>query len=491
MTQLKEVRAIPVVIDKSHLVTIGEKLYTEKTSFIRELVNNGYDADATEVYVDILPSKIIIKDNGSGMDEEGLRQYFTIGSSFKKVKPISPKFGRKRIGEFGIGKFAALSACKRFEISTQRNDFRAKLVFDKDIWSRHEDWHIDIDVLPCDKNCGNGATITLYEPSVIFMPGKVRRYLMERVPITAPNFAVFLNGERVTDEIATGRKISFEKESAYGAVKGAIIIVSPEKKINNLGIAVTVKGVLVKYELFGLDAGRKLGSTRIAGKVNADFLPITSSRDDFLRDSEEFLCFCEIMKKELKSVLNLLKEEGDRKANLQASRVLKDALFKIGKAVKKHKNLFSETQIPVGEEAENFSGQDKGFKISEAEFLPSQSNLPENLEERLENKNKTTRAKIGILGNKSVIRKLRIANMDIAVRMEHLGNDEESLISGGVIYVNVDHPLYKTYQNNDELLTLHIARVITKELALQTGITDASHAFSIQSELLTDALRQK
>lgn len=29
----RETRAIPVTIDKSHLVTIGEKLYTEKTSF--------------------------------------------------------------------------------------------------------------------------------------------------------------------------------------------------------------------------------------------------------------------------------------------------------------------------------------------------------------------------------------------------------------------------------------------------------------------------
>ena len=80
--------------------------------------------------------------------------------------------------------------------------------------------------------------------------------------------------------------------------------------------------------------------------------------------------------------------------------------------------------------------------------------------------------------------------MDIAVRMEHLGNEDESLVSAGIIYMNLDHPLYRTYQNNDDLLTLHLARIITKELALQTGITDAQQAFAIQSDLLTDALKQ-
>jgi hypothetical protein len=97
----------------------------------------------------------------------------------------------------------------------------------------------------------------------------------------------------------------------------------------------------------------------------------------------------------------------------------------------------------------------------------------------------------GILGDKSVIRTLKIANMDIAVRMEHLGDEDESRVVGGVIYLNLDHPLYKTYRNNDELLTLHISRVLTKELALQTGIADPARAFAIQSELLTDALKGK
>jgi hypothetical protein len=43
------VEYLPVTVDKSHLITIGERLYSESIELIRELVNNAYDADAAEV----------------------------------------------------------------------------------------------------------------------------------------------------------------------------------------------------------------------------------------------------------------------------------------------------------------------------------------------------------------------------------------------------------------------------------------------------------
>ena len=42
---------ITVTIDKSHIITIGERLYAESIEFVRELVNNAYDADATLVEI--------------------------------------------------------------------------------------------------------------------------------------------------------------------------------------------------------------------------------------------------------------------------------------------------------------------------------------------------------------------------------------------------------------------------------------------------------
>ena len=125
---------IPVTVDKSHIITIGERLYAESIEFVREIVNNAYDADATLVEITLSEDSIEIKDNGAGMDREGLKQYFNIGSQQKLYSSRSPIYGRDRIGQFGIGKFASLSACERFEVLTKKGEFVGRVTFDKKEW---------------------------------------------------------------------------------------------------------------------------------------------------------------------------------------------------------------------------------------------------------------------------------------------------------------------------------------------------------------------
>ena len=153
---------IEVTVDKSHIVTIGERLYGESVELIRELINNAYDADATEVKVTIKDDEIIVEDDGSGMDLDGLKQYFNIGSTLKRNSPKSPKFARDRIGEFGIGKFASLSACSHFEVWTKKGDFQAKVIFDKEDWQRSRNkWHIPLEIEETDPRLKDGARVTL------------------------------------------------------------------------------------------------------------------------------------------------------------------------------------------------------------------------------------------------------------------------------------------------------------------------------------------
>ncbi|MFH1253192.1 MAG: ATP-binding protein [Candidatus Uhrbacteria bacterium] len=488
---IPERRQIPVIIDKSHLITIGERLYGEKMSFIRELVNNAYDADATRVTVEITPENIVITDNGTGMDEAGLRGYFTIGGSIKKTENLSHRLKRKRIGEFGIGKFSALAVCKKFTITTQRGSFRAVLIFDKEHWSQHDDWYLDIDVLPALPTMEDGTSITLSDISTTFHHGHVRRYLAERTPIHASNFAVFLNSERVAEDFIAGKNIPIHLKLPFGNVDGNLIITGVERQGRPFGIAILVKGVLIRYEPFGIDRLRQAGATRLTGRISADFLPITSSRDDFLRDSPEFSALSDALHAEIRKALKVIREDVDRKADLQSSRVLKEALQKIGRAMKRRKGLFPEARVPMGSE---ISGDDSeasvGYNIGEATFVPAdQSALPPDLQKRMAASRKAGKRVTGALGKRTIIRTLTVANLDIAVRLEHLGAEEESFLSGGVIYLNVDHPLYKSCRGDDGQLTQHIARVITKELALQSGISDPRQAFALQADLLADALQ--
>ncbi len=81
---------LPVTVDKSHLITIGERLYSESIELVRELVNNAYDADATLVEIKMTDEFIEVRDNGTGMDREGLKQYFNIGSPEKILQTRIP-----------------------------------------------------------------------------------------------------------------------------------------------------------------------------------------------------------------------------------------------------------------------------------------------------------------------------------------------------------------------------------------------------------------
>src|SRR4030042_3161582 len=216
---------LPITVDKSHLITIGERLYSESIELIRELVNNAYDADATEVNIKMTDEFIEVRDNGTGMDREGLQQYFNIGSPEKVLKSISLLFHRDRIGQFGIGKFASLSACECFEIHTQKGDFAAKVTFDKVEWEKGGDqWNLPLQILAPDKESGNGTIVTLLRLTKAFEPEELLRKVVEGTPLKAPNFDVRLNGMRITPRSLSGHRIPFLEGTEFGPGKGEVII---------------------------------------------------------------------------------------------------------------------------------------------------------------------------------------------------------------------------------------------------------------------------
>ena len=307
---------INVTIDKSHIITIGEKLYAESIEFIREIVNNAYDADASLVEITVTEEMIEIRDNGTGMDKEGLKQYFTIGSRQKLSTPKSPVYSRDRIGQFGIGKFATLSACKRFVVITKHKDFTGRVTFDKEEWEKAKDkWQVPLEILSPDFSDTDGTTVILEGLNKKFDPKDVEARIIEGTPLKAPNFRVRLNRHTITPRSLSGHRMPFLEGTSFGPVSGEIIIL-PETaaSLKNLGIEVKVKQVTVKREYFGMETWGKTMS-RVAGEVNADFLPVTSDRSGFVKDSPEYIAFQETMKRviaEVKKTLHRLsgKKEG-------------------------------------------------------------------------------------------------------------------------------------------------------------------------------------
>ncbi len=289
-------QTLEVTVHKSHLVTIGERLYGEAVELLRELVNNAYDADATEVRVTIGPDEVRVEDNGFGMDLAGLRQYFNIGSPEKRRHRVSPRFGRERIGEFGIGKFATLSAARCFEVWTKQGTFQAVVSFDKEAWEQAGgSWHLPLCIEPADAARTDGTAVTLRGLTKAFDAAEVERRLIESVPIKTPNFAVSLNGRPLSARPLVGQYLPFLEGTPYGVVHGELVVMAASQADPvAAGIACKVRQVLVKREFFGMEVWGAVAA-RIAGEVHADFLPLTSDRSEFIRDTPEYHAFRAVM----------------------------------------------------------------------------------------------------------------------------------------------------------------------------------------------------
>lgn len=103
---------INVEISFQIIALFSEGLYSSPNKAIEELVSNAFDADATCVHTVMSPDRaasdasIAILDNGTGMDETGLKAHWIVGRSLKEDKRLTDR-GRRTIGKFGIGKLAA------------------------------------------------------------------------------------------------------------------------------------------------------------------------------------------------------------------------------------------------------------------------------------------------------------------------------------------------------------------------------------------------
>ena len=487
---------LPITVDKSHLITIGERLYSESIELIRELVNNAYDADATEVNIKMTDEFIEVRDNGTGMDREGLQQYFNIGSPEKVLKSISLLFHRDRIGQFGIGKFASLSACECFEIHTQKGDFAAKVTFDKVEWEKGGDqWNLPLQILAPDKESGNGTIVTLLRLTKAFEPEELLRKIVEGTPLKAPNFDVRLNGMRITPRSLSGHRIPFLEGTEFGPVHGEIIILpSSTASPVELGIEVKVKQVTIKREIFGLEHWGKVAS-RIRGEVHADFLPVTTDRSGFILDSPQYQAFRSVMGKVVQEVDDVLKRLAGHKERRRTGKALKEALQRVHRALALNPDLSPFGAIPLAGEEGGMGGagavpkkldqkEEREVQIAEGEKTAEAPQPPLSSPKKIRKKS----PKVKRLTPNAVVQRMRFGETGISICVDDFGEDgPECFTEGTVIYINQQHPLYQREVKKPETYILNVTRLITQEISLMKDTRNPRQAFSRQSKLLRDA----
>ncbi len=500
-----ETSSLEVTVDKSHIIAIGERLYEQSIELIRELVNNAYDADATRVDVTTSENEIVVADNGEGMDLEGLRQYFSVGSNEKLVNPKSPRFGRDRIGQFGIGKFASLAAASRFELVTQKGTFAARVIFDKTQWMEGgESWKIPLRLMDPDRKKGDGTTVRLVDLKKSFRPEDLEQKIAEGVPIRARDFSVYVNGYRVTARNLTGNRIPVLHGTKYGIIHGEVVIIPAYRASkDDMGIEIKVKGVTVRRELFDMASWGK-AATRIRGEINADFLPLTSDRSGFIEDSSEYKAFLNSMERTIAEVRRAYNQLASARENRKVSRAVKEALQRIHRALVMNPEFSPFGVVPLAEkgvkgvgetgvEAKRTKEQAGEIKVEDIEGEALQESLEGDAEQEPDGKKPTKEKKpaLRIATPNAVVRRLKFGAAGVTCCLDHLGeNGPECMTEGTIIYINRDHPLYKREARKKEAHILNIARLITQEISLMKNPENPREAFDRQSILLRDAFEE-
>lgn len=119
----------PMVIE--HL---GVRMYSTLPPVLSELIANAYDADATNVQVELHDKgekRIIVKDDGIGMSYDDIRSKFlVIGRNRRKDGDERTLGGRKPIGKKGLGKLSFFGIVKTITVDTVKDAKRNVFVID-------------------------------------------------------------------------------------------------------------------------------------------------------------------------------------------------------------------------------------------------------------------------------------------------------------------------------------------------------------------------
>lgn len=136
-------------VPKARLIQIlGEYLIKDATVGLLELIKNSYDADATEVSIEMYNlnqsnAKIIIRDNGTGMDDDTfLNKWMNPATGHKEKQKESKErteLRRLPLGEKGVGRFATQQIGDNLKMISKIKTSAEELVADVD-WTLFEDY---------------------------------------------------------------------------------------------------------------------------------------------------------------------------------------------------------------------------------------------------------------------------------------------------------------------------------------------------------------
>ncbi len=275
-------------VDAKLASLLGEG-YRSSEEALRELVDNGWDADAENVAVD-LPvelsgAAIVIKDDGTGMTENELRGEYLYVANDRRTRKGQATAGKRRPvkGRKGIGKFSGLMTADTMVLETRARGQRSKLTIRKaDLVAAFGERDLEridlpIEVSPCEPT-EHGTTITLsgLVQNLAFPSAEKLKQILVLEYDRKDDFRLTVNGEAVAIDDIPGETFDATVElPRIGAVRLKFKI-GENKPLKNSGIVIRVGGKVVgRPSTLGLEQDETIPPKllkRIYGELEADGL---------------------------------------------------------------------------------------------------------------------------------------------------------------------------------------------------------------------------
>jgi hypothetical protein len=350
---------------------LGLNLYSNIPAVLSETVANSWDADAENVSVNIDPVKkrIVIKDDGDGMDLNDINaKYLTVG--YRKEDDVGriTKKGRRAMGRKGIGKLSLFSIANQIEIRTlkagQKHAFRMDVAAIKQaILNKEQEQRVyypePLDPSSIEFSVGTEIILTDLKKQIHSNPDALKKRLARRFGIIDAEFAfsVSVNGNPITaadrdyfhklqyiwyfgersekfkdradksqyQEERSGKiaGTTYEVSGWLGTVEEAGALKIGDENLNK--ILLLIRGKLGPEDILSEFNEGGVYSKYVIGEIYADFLDLddkediaTSNRQHIDEDDPRYLALKQFIGAELKHIkakwTDLRNQEGTEKA---------------------------------------------------------------------------------------------------------------------------------------------------------------------------------
>lgn len=316
------------------------KTWISPYEIIRELIENAFDEDATNVIVTVLNNGNIVIEDNAGMNSDSMNKFLILGSPHKSEETLSPKLKRIRTGRYGTGRLSFLTSFDQMKVKTRLDDFNKSIIIDGNTLEDLIGGHAKLHEVKETKLNRNGTEILLIGSKISVDINRLAKEIKKLSILKYPLFEVYIkSAENINEwDLAgsqiirspdiQGYRIGINRDNPK--ITGEIIIARRPLGQDEKGIAIMVGNHVVLRSTFGFD--NKL--SRVTGYVKCDDLTSRFADKSALIENDVYHKFNQSIKEFIvERILPSLTEYEDVLITREESKIYKEIDKVMGQAV--------------------------------------------------------------------------------------------------------------------------------------------------------------